>query len=168
MTAPRNPLGRHAAVARGAIQQIRAITTEAAADNDAGTLGVDGWIRTAHRLIDLQVRTFGGLLQASLAGPWWAQPQSGEPPPSGPIEVETKPRYRRNISIAAPFTRVGLPWVKIPNDVIQFIPDVLDAGKNSFQIALKNYDYVGANYTGRVRLSARGQKDEVFPVTVGL
>lgn len=168
MTAPRKPLGRHAAIARGAIQQLRAVTTEAAADNDAGTLGVDGWTRTAHRLIDLQVRTLAGLLQASLAGPWWAEPLSGEPPPSEPIDVKTKATYQRKISVAAPFARAGLSWVKIPNEVIRFIPEVLDPENESYQIALKDYDYVGANYTGKVRLSASGQKDEVFPVTVGL
>ena len=168
MTAPRKPLGRHAAIARGAIQQLRAITTEAAEDNDAGTLGVDGWIRTAHRLFDLQVRTFAGFLQASLAGPWWAEPPSGEPPPSEPVEVKTKTEHQRNISVATSFARVGLPWVKIPDHVIGFIPEVLPPGADTFQVALKDYDYVGANYTGKVRLSAQGQPDEVIDVTVGL
>lgn len=168
MTGPRKPLRRHAAVARSAIAQLRAITSEAAKDNDAGTLGVDGWIRTGHRLIDLQVRTFAGFLQASMAGPWWAEPPSGEPLPSEPIHVKKKVDYPRNITVAAPFVRVGLPRVTLPNNVIRFMPDVLPAQSDSFQIALKDYDYVGANYTGKVRLSASGKPDEVVPVTVGL
>jgi hypothetical protein len=169
VTGPRKPLRRHAAVARSAMAQLRAITNEAAKDNDAGTLGVDGWIRTGHRLIDLQVRTFAGFLQASMAGPWWAEPPSSDPLPSEPIPVPTEAQIPgTTITIAEPFVRVGLPRVTIPNNVIKFLPDVLSSGQQSFQIALKDYDYVGANYTGKVRLSAPGKPDEVVPVTVGL
>ena len=169
MTGPRTPLRRHAVVVRGAMQELRAITNEAAKDNDAGKLGVDGWIRTAHRLIDLQVRTFAGFLQASLAGPSWAEPPSGEPPPSDPVEVPHPAPYPRTLAIAEPFARVGLPRVTIPNSVIKFLPDVLPENQRTFQIALKDYDYVGANYTGKVRLSAPDQSaEEPFWVTVGL
>jgi hypothetical protein len=167
MTAPRNPLPRHAAVARGAIQQLRAITTEAAEDNDRGELGVDGWIRTAHRLIDLQVRTFAGLLQASLAGPWWAEPPSGEPLPAE-IKVEEPKNYERKITVAAPFVRVGQTQTRLHSNVIRFIPEVLPKNADTFAIALEDYDYIGANYTGKVRLSAPDHEDEVISVTVGL
>jgi hypothetical protein len=161
------------AVPQGLMEGINEIARDAARRNDAGTLGVDGWIRTGHQMIDLWARTYAGILQALIAGPWWAAaPPSGEPLPSDPIKVTARP-YVRKFTIVKPFARVGLPQVRVPNQFIRFEPELLPAGQTQFRIALRNYNFVGANYTGTIRLSpaattARGKAEKPKTVIAGL
>jgi hypothetical protein len=141
------------AVPQGLMQGMTEIARDAAKQNDAGTLGVDGWIRAGHQMIDLWARVYAGFLQAIIAGPWWAAPPpSGEPLPSDPKTVPAQP-YPRKFTIVKPFARVGLPQIRIPNQFIRFEPEQLAAGQTQFRIALRNYNFVGANYTGTLRLS---------------
>jgi hypothetical protein len=166
-------LEQAATMPRSAMEGLTAIAQDAARQNDAGTLGVDGWIRTGHRLVDLAVRAYAGFLQALIAGPWWAAPApSGAPSPSEPIPV-TAQSYQRKFTIVKPFTRVGIPRMRIPNQFIRFEPELLPAGAKEFRIALRNYNFVGANYTGTIHLSKAAaapgaQPEKPIEVTVGL
>lgn len=46
--------------------------------------------------------------------------------------------------------------------------EVLPGGATQFQIALRDYNFVGATYSGMVRLSRAGAKaEEAIPVTAG-
>ena len=46
--------------------------------------------------------------------------------------------------------------------------EVLPGGATQFQIALRDYNFVGATYSGMVRLSPAGAKaEEPIPVTAG-
>jgi hypothetical protein len=61
--------------------------------------------------------------------------------------------------------------VKIPDYCIGFQPSVLPAGKTDFRIVLRDYRFVGANYTGKVILTSLtdvGAKRDEKQVTVGL
>jgi hypothetical protein len=167
---PTRRVRRQATVARGFMEQMRAVTRDAAKQNDAGTLGMDGWIQTMHKMIDVGVRTYAALLETAVAGPWWTEASPGEPPTSEKIEVQSQP-YPRKFTIVEPFARVGLPWVKIPNDVIRFEPEILPRGAEEFKIGLKDYDFCGANYTGTIRLSpawSSGPPEAPRTLTVGL
>jgi hypothetical protein len=160
------------AVPRGLMEGMTEIARDAAKQNDAGTLGVDGWIRAGHQMIDLGMRAYASLFQALVAGPWWAAPPAGEPEPSEPIEVGAQ-RYPRKFTIVKPFVRVGIPRMRIPDHAIRFEPEELPAGASEFRIALRDSNFVGATYKATVRLSpaaaVRGAKaDEPFEVTVGL
>jgi hypothetical protein len=172
MTGRNTPLQRPAGVAQGFIEGVKAVARDAAQQNDAGTLGMDGWIRTGHQLIDLWVKAYASLVQAAIAGPWWASPVSGEPSPSEPITVPARP-YPRRFTIVEPFARVGIPRIRIPNQAIRFEPDVLPIGATEFRIALNNYDFIGANYRAKIALSPAGsapgaQPETPFEVIVGL
>jgi hypothetical protein len=161
-----------ATVAQDLFKQVRTTARDAARANDAGTLGVDGWIQTMHKLINFGIGAYADSVQALLAGPWWLEPPFGEPPTSEPITVSAQD-YARGITIVEPFTRVGLPRVQIPNQLIQFEPDVLPARQTDIRIKLKDYRYLGANYTGTICLQGLDAQPGVPPEepitrTVGL
>jgi hypothetical protein len=101
-----------------------------------------------------------------------APSSSGEPSPSEPKTVKAQ-SYQRKFTIVKPFVRVGMPRMRIPNHLIRFEPELLPAGATEFQLALRDYNFVGANYSGTIRLSpaaaAPGAKpEEPITVTVGL
>jgi hypothetical protein len=161
---------RTANVMRGALRDFNTITENASKTDKAGDWGLDAWVRVIHELVDLQVRTTAAVVQAAISGPWWTEPLDDEPEPSDPIEVDERD-YPRTLSAASPFVRIGLPETAIPARSIGFIPEELDAGKTEFQVVLKDYRFVGANYKGTVRLTpADGTtaEPEDMDVTVGL
>ena len=160
------------AVPRGLMEGMTEIARDAAKQNDAGTLGVDGWIRAGHQMIDLGMRAYAGLFQALIAGPWWAAPPPGEPEPSEPIAVSAQ-RYPRKFTIVKPFVRIGSPRMRIPDHAIRFEPELLPAGASEFRIVLRDYNFVGAVYKATVRLSPAAavrdaKAEKPFDVTVGL
>ena len=161
------------AVPRGLMEGMTGIASDAAEQNDAGTLGVDGWIRTGHQMIDMGMRAYAGLVQSLIAGPWWAAaPASGEPEPSEPIKVPAQ-RYPRKFTIVKPFVRVGIPRMRIPDHAIRFEPEELPAGAEEFKIALTDDNFVGATYKATVRLSPAAairdaKAEDPFEVIVGL
>jgi hypothetical protein len=153
---------------RGVRDQLTTIVKKAADEDKVGTWGMTGWSRLIYDLIDLSVRTYASILQSAVSGPFWAE-QPNEPLPSPPITVKSK-SYPRGLK-AAGFERVGLPAVKIPDYCIGFQPSVLPAGKTDFRIVLRDYRFVGANYTGRVILTSLtdvGAERDEKEVTVGL
>jgi len=134
-----------------------------------------------HGLVDLWVKGNVALLQALLAGPRGGTEagQSGistlrasEPLPSEVVVVPAQP-YARRLEAKGPFTRVGLDKRTIPRSCIAFTPEVLDANETEFQIHLKEFRFVGANYTGTVVLTgeptaASGPAPDEQVVIVGL
>ena len=162
------------AVPRGLMEGMTEIARDAAKQNDAGTLGVDGWIRAGHQMIDLGMRAYASLFEALIAGPWWAAPPPGEPEPSEPIPVKGGAQpYQRKFTIVKPFVRVGIPRMRIPDHAIRFEPEELPAGASEFRIALRDYNFVGAVYKATVRLSPAAavrdaKAEEPFEVIVGL
>ena len=97
--------------------------------------------------------------------------QGTEPLPSEIVDVKTATSYPRQIEVVGPFVRVGLPKVTIPPWAIEFQPSFLPAGITQFRLVLRDYRYVGANYTGTIRLSTQAVANIVPDekvVTVGL
>jgi hypothetical protein len=162
---------RTANVMRGALRDFNTITENASKTDKAGDWGLDAWVRVIHELVDLQVRTTAAVVQAAISGPWWTEPLDDEPEPSEPIPVDVRD-YPRTLSAATPFVRIGSPETAIPARSIGFIPEKeLPAGDTKFQVVLKDYRFVGANYKGTVRLTrADGTpaEPEDMDVTVGL
>lgn len=161
---------RTAHVMRGALSEFSTITRTASNTDKASDWGLDAWVRIIHELVDLQVRTGAAVLQAAMSGPWWTEGPDEHPEPSEPVRVKSKP-YPRTLEAVSEFVRVGLPQTKIPASSIGFVPAELPAGATSFQVVLKDYRFVGANYEGTVRLTkttAPTGKPEDMPVTVGL
>jgi hypothetical protein len=156
-------------MARALLHQLNVIADAAADEDKAGKWGLDGWIRTIHNLVDLQVRTYAAILQTSLAGAWWKKLFFGEPWPSERIEVAAQP-YDRDLR-AGTFTRLALPKRTIPPYLIGFRPEYLPAGATHFRIYVKDYRYIGSNYTGDVFWTSRATTPPVsdkIHVTVGL
>ena len=157
---------------RDMLGQVSAVARDWAKENDAGTWGVDGWVRTIHNLIELQVTAYAAFLNSIVTGSAWAEP-AAEPLLSEPIDV-TAQSYPRTFTIVEPFVRLGLPPTQIPNHFIAFDPPVLPHGATRLQVTLNNYDFIGSNYTGTIGLCkatapSGAPPDEVLPpVTVGL
>jgi hypothetical protein len=166
---PSGTLQEQEDLARALLYQLSVIADAAAAEDKAGKWGLDGWIRTIHNLIDLQVRTYAAVLQTSIGSAWWKKPLFGEPRPSEPIKVDPKP-FVRDLR-ADTFSRIALPKRTIPPSLIGFRPEYLPAGATQFQMYVKDYRFIGSNYTGDVILTSRYTTPPVSekkPVTVGL
>ena len=161
---------RHTArVMRGAFSEFSTITRTASNTDKAGDWGLDAWVRIIHELVDLQVRTGAALIQTAMSGPWWADGPEEAPEPSDPVAV-TPADVARTLTAVSAFTRVGLPQMTIPASVIGFLPAELPANATSFQVFLKDYRFVGANYEGTVRLTdpTNSVAPKDVPVIVGL
>jgi len=186
MTNPNTPLQQRGAAVQQVAQQLvgeaSSLWTEAADQSDSAEgLGIDGRIQLVHGLVDLWVKGNVALLQALLAGPRGGTEagQSGistlrasEPLPSEVVVVPAQP-YARRLEAKGPFTRVGLDKRTIPRSCIAFTPEVLDANETELQIHLKEFRFVGANYTGTVVLTgeptaASGPAPDEQVVIVGL
>ena len=165
------PLQLQADAMRDFLDHVDAISRDAANEDADGTWGLDAWIRVIHNLIDAQVKAYANVLQTAIGGgPWWFQPL-GEPWASEPIKVPPVSVHRK-FEIVESFVRMGTK-TKIPDYCIRFIPDFLPGGVTQFRIALKDYRFIGANYSGTIRLSAMtpdpgAPPDLVCTVTVGL
>ena len=156
--------------------------TEAADQSDtAEGLGIDGRIALIHGLVDLWVKGNVVLLQALLAGPPGGTEsgsssastlRTSEPLPSEIVVVTAQP-FPRRLDAKGPFTRVGLNKRTVPQSCLAFDPEVLGANETEFRVRLKDFRFVGSNYTGTVRLTGEpaavpGSAPDELVVTVGL
>jgi hypothetical protein len=130
------------------------IFAEAGVQSDTGVgLDIDERIMLGHNLVDLWVKSYVALLELFIAGPGFgAGSQSAEPVPSEVIDVGGR-TYARRVTIDAPFVRVGQPNVTLPKSAITFQPDFLPAGITQFRMVLKDYRFIGANYSGKITLT---------------
>jgi hypothetical protein len=167
------------ATTNAAVAQSRVLAKEAVAQIDAGTFGCEAWGRSMMRFFDIVARGSAGHFKTAIAHGCGSGAQTQEFPcglqPSDPVSVPADAGYSRQLSIQGQFTQVGGTGV-IPNSQIVFHPsDVLAAGAKSFSIRLLDAQYMGASYTGTVRLttvtnnvSGSGTNSVVHPVTVEL
>lgn len=186
MTSSNTPLQQRGAAVQQVAQQLvgewSCLWTEAADQSDSAEgLGIDGRIQLIHGLVDLWVKGNVALLQAMLQGPPVGTAsgtfsastlRASEPLPSEIVVVTAKP-YPRRLDAKGPFTRVGLDKRTIPQSCLAFDPEVLGANDTEFRIRLNDFRFVGANYTGTVRLTGEpaavpGSTPDTLVVTVGL
>jgi hypothetical protein len=130
--------------------------SEAAEKSDsADGLNIDERIMLGHTVVDLWVKSWIAMLEAVIKGPGFGSGASTKPEPLPSEVVEVAPRiYPRQVKIETQFARVGLPTVTIPNSAITFAPEFLPAGITQFRIILKDYRFIGANYTGKISLTS--------------
>ncbi|ULE33793.1 hypothetical protein [Mycobacterium sp. IDR2000157661] len=163
-------LQQQADMVREILNRVDTISRNAAQQDDNGEWGLDGWIRVGHDLLDLQMRLYASIVQAVIAGPaMWLTPPASDPRPSEKVTVEAK-QYPRKIELVC-LRRVGQPSVAVPPTSIMFNPPVLQPKETLFEIVLTDDRFVGANYTGQVRLintTDPTAKAPVQDITVGL
>jgi hypothetical protein len=155
--------------------QAGTLWTDAAERSDSAQgLGVDARINLVHNLVDIWVKGYAGLLQSLLKNKDANEARPAPVPvPSQAVTVDSRP-YDRLISAGSAFTRLGIDATTIPQSCLEFQPPVLKADETDFKIALTDYEYLGANYTGLVVLTradgpaAVGEKPDNEAVTVGL
>ncbi|MGA5464198.1 hypothetical protein [Mycobacterium sp. NPDC050041] len=167
MSTPESAVQQVAQMSRFWVNEFNRVAVNASDYDKAGKWGLDGWIRVFHELIDLQIRTFAGVLQGGIAGPWWLElPENLAP--VDPVEVPTARPYPRTISVS-PFARVGRPDITIPPASLKFV-NVLPPNAKLFEINLRDDRFIGSNYVGKVTLknASNGAHDSTFEVTVGL
>ncbi|CAN5607464.1 hypothetical protein BH09ACT7_BH09ACT7_56880 [soil metagenome] len=154
MTASVN-LSQQTGVFQSLISELGTIIDDAADEDHAGTWGLDGWIRTIHNLIDLQIRTYAAVAQLSISGP--AILTAANSPAADDVceyfDVDAV-NYDRRYEVIDSFKRVGKPDVVVPKDKIQFEPQVLGAGVKRFSITVEDFAYAGFNFTGSVGFCA--------------
>jgi hypothetical protein len=157
---------------RALLYGVDVIAKTAADEDKAGTWGVDGWVRTIHDLIDLQVRTYAAIIKYGAADlKELAAGTSGVPLLSEWVTVPDAKDFDRNLT-AGTFTRCWLPGQTVDASLIGFQPEYLAAGATKFRVYLKDHRFTGANYCGRVTLTARDSTSSAYHddlmVTVGL
>jgi hypothetical protein len=163
------------ATTNAAVAQARLIAQDAVAQIDAGTYGCEAWGQSLLKLFDIVARGSATHFQTAMSQAYCGTSSTTETwpcgmQPSDPISVPADNDYSRQLSVAVPFTRVG-GQMSIPDNMIGFQPAVLAAGATSFAVYLKDVQYIGASYTGTVRLTritsnlaAEGFTDEVVTV----
>jgi hypothetical protein len=150
------------------LDQIDQTSRAAAATDEAGEWGVDGWIRLFHNLFDTQIRLLASMTEAAISGPWWLR---REPDNLDVITADHARPYARRLAVAEKFHRLGRDSVTIPAKDIDFDPAILPAGEVEFEIKVPD-EYAGFNYKGRISLTEYStdpdRATEYQTVTVGL
>ena len=158
------------------LDRVDQTSQTAAATDEAGKWGLDGWIRLFHDLFDMQIRVLASASEAAITAPWW---QNEPPSELNSIEVEHRRPYPRRVEIVESFQRLGLPSGEVPDETgsipdgdIDFDPLTLPAGQVMFTIKAPE-QYWGANYRGTIRLIEFGETnpdhpEEIQTITVGL
>ena len=172
MSDPQTRIEQQAAEVKGLLDEATNISRDAAQRAVAGSYTLDDRINTIHVLFNVAVKSYVAILRLFIAGPLTGQPPQ-TPLPSEKIEI-TPQSYPRKCSIAMDFQRVGLPSETVPRECCIVLPDeVIEPNEKEIRIALNDYRYVGANYTGKLCLrpttaSAGSQSEEFHTVTIGL
>lgn len=177
MTTSKPAMPAHSVAAQQLVGKVAQRWVDAGHQSDcAEGLGIDARIALVHDLCDLGMTGWATLAQCVVSGPGaWLGSTCGcasacTPLPSEAIEVGSI-AYARQIEAAGPFVRVGMPNVTIPVSAIGFEPSLLPAGGTQFQVVLRNYNSLGANYTGTIKLTTQAATNPApvnMVVTVGL
>ncbi len=156
MTDSPDAIQQFTATTNAAVAQARLVAKDAVSQIDAGTYGCEAWGRSVVKLFDIVARGSATHFKTATAHGCCPTTPTQESPcgmqPSDPISVPADKDYSRQLSVQGPFTRVG-GQENIPNDKIGFHPDVLPAGVTTFSVCLLDAQYMGASYTGTVRLT---------------
>jgi hypothetical protein len=147
------PFQQPLAAAGDVFNQFQATAKAAASEIDAGTFTLDDRITAMHRLFELSVQGWAGLVQAAVSGPHCGVKGDSAPTASDPITVTADPAYPRYLEVATSFVQVGDSTVQIPDYQIEFIPQVLQVGATQFQMAVTDPNLSGRAYYGAVRLT---------------
>jgi hypothetical protein len=156
-------IAQFTATTNAAVGQAQQVAQQAVAQIDAGTFGCEAWCQSLLNFFNIVAQGSATHFQTAISQPCCGTSPAQETPscgmqPSDPISVPADNEFSRQLSVAAPFTRVG-GQLSIPNSMIGFQtdvgskPDVLAAGATSFAVYLRDAQYIGASYTGTVRLS---------------
>jgi hypothetical protein len=151
-----NAVHQFTATTNAAVAQARVLAKDAVAQIDAGTYGCEAWARSLVKLFDIMARGSATHFKTATSHGCCPTTPNQEAWPCGmrpsEISVPANEDYSRQLSIQAQFTRVG-GQETIPNDKIGFSSDVLVAGATTFSVRLLDAQYMGASYTGTVRLT---------------
>jgi hypothetical protein len=164
------------ATTNAAVAQARVLAKDTVSQIDAGTFGCEDWCRSMIKFFDIMARGSATHFKTAVSHGCCPTTPKQEAWPCGmqpaTISVPADKDYSRQLSVQAQFTRVG-GQETIPNDKIAFVSDVLAAGATTFSIRLLDAQYMGASYTGTVRLTRltgnlapASHTDEVVTVTL--
>ena len=176
MTESPEAVRQFTATTNAAVAQARELAKDAVAQIDAGTYGCEAWYRSMVKLFDVMARGSATHFKTATSHGCCPTAPKQEAWPCGmqpaQISVPADKDYSRQLSVQAQFTRVGGNET-IPNDKIAFLSSVLAAGGTTFSVRLLDAQYMGASYTGTVRLTRitsnlapASQTDEVVTVTL--
>lgn len=156
MTDSPDAIQQFTATTNAVVAQAQLVAQDAVTQINAGTYGCEAWGRSLLTLFDIVAPGSATHFQIAISQACCGTSPSEETlcgmEPSDPISVPADNDFSRQLSVAVPFTRVG-GQVSIPNNLIGFQPTVLAAGATSFAVYLRDVEYIGASYTGTVRLS---------------
>lgn len=179
MSQPNNALQEQVAAAGQVIGQAGALWVAAAEKSDSAEgLGVDDRIQLVHGLVDLWVKGYVAWLGAIIKGGafWPGPPPATVPLPSEVIPVAPRPYWRR-IECVGSFVRVGMPNVAIAPPTFVFDPEFVPPAATQIRLVLRDYRFIGSNFTGKIKLTAAATATPLAPqdlvsdervVTVGL
>jgi len=176
MTNSRDTFRQFTITTNAAVGQAQLVAKDAVAQIDAGTYGCEAWGRSLIKLFDIMAQGSATHFQTALSHGCCPTSSTADATcgmqPCDPIPVLADNDFSRQLSVSVPFVRVG-GQVTIPPGLIGFQPAVLPAGATSFAVYLRNAQYMGASYTGTVRLTRittnpadAGFQDEVVTVVL--
>jgi hypothetical protein len=159
MTNSRDAIQQFTETTNAAVSQARLVAQDTAAQINAGTYGCEDWCRSMVKLFDIVARGSATHFQTAVShgccGTSSCEDGSCGLEPSDQVRVDKDKvdnDSERAFSIVVPFTRVG-GTASIPSNLIAFKPNTLAAGAKSFSVRLLDAQYIGASYTGTVRLT---------------
>ncbi len=152
--------GRFTATTNTAVAQAQTVARQTVERLDDGSFCCEDWCRSMLAMFNIMAQSSAAYLQTALSEPCCAcacfGAAAGEPccglQPSAPIHVAADATHDRQLSVVAPFTRVG-GTTTIPVNLTSFSPAILLSGATTFAIVLGDARYIGASYTGTIRLT---------------
>ena len=168
MTNSRDAIQQFTDTTDAAVAQARLVAQNTVAQIDAGTYGCEDWCRSMVKLFDIVARGSATHFQTAVSHGCCGTSSIDDTccglEPSDAIGVqEVDNTSERAYSIVVPFTRVG-GTASIPSNLIAFEPKTLPAGAKSFTVRLLDAQYMGASYTGTVRLARTPNNPAAPPV----
>ena len=176
MTETPDTVRQFTATTNAAVAQARVLAKDTVAQIDAGTFGCEAWGRSMIKLFEIMARGSATHFKTAMSHDCCPTSSTQETFACGlqPVEVSVPADkdYSRQLSVQAQFTRVG-GQESIPNDKIAFLSNVVAVGGTTFSVRLLDAQYMGASYTGTVRLTritgslaSASHTDEVVTVTL--
>lgn len=152
------------ATTNAAVGQAQQVAQQTVEQIDAGTFGCEAWCQSLLKFFNIVAQGSATHFQTAISQQCCGSSSPEDPTqgcgmqPSDKIFVDPDNEFSRQLSVAVPFSRVG-GQVTIPTNLIGFEAagaqggSVLPPGETSFQIYLRDPQYIGLSYTGTVRLT---------------
>ncbi len=144
------------ATTNAAVAQARQLAKDTVSQIDAGTFGLEAWNRSMVKFFDIIARGSATHFKTAVAHGCCPRAQCQGECACGMhpvhVSVPADQQYSRKLTVQVQFQQVGGDET-IPANQVAFVSDILAPGDTTFSMRLLDAHYMGASYTGTVRLT---------------